>query len=110
MKLLFDQNLSPRLVDLLVDVFPESLHVQSVGLDRATDEAVWRFALDRGFTIVTKDSDFQERSQVAGSVPCVVWIRRGNSSTADIEVMLRKHADAIAVLGPDRDTEFLILL
>ena len=110
MKLLFDQNLSPRLVDLLGDVFPDSSHVQSAGLDRATDEAVWRFALERGFTIVTKDSDFQERSQVARSVPCIVWIRRGNSSTADIDTMLRKYADAIAALGREQDAEFLILL
>ena len=110
MKLLFDQNLSPRLVDLLVDVFPESSHVQSAGLDRASDEAVWRFALERSFIIVTKDSDFQERSQVVRPAPCVVWIRRGNCSTADIEVMLRKHADAIAALGHEQDAEFLILL
>ena len=59
MKLLFDQNLSPRLVDSLAEVFPASLHVRSAGLDRAADEAVWRFALENGFTIVTKDSDFQ---------------------------------------------------
>ena len=110
MKLLFDQNLSPRLVDLLVDVFPESSHVQSAGVDRASDEAVWSFALEHGFTIVTKDSDFQERSQVAGSDPCVVWIRRENSSTTDIEAMLRKHAKAIAALGHEQDPEFLILL
>ena len=110
MKLLFDQSLSPLLVDLLVDVFPESSHVQAVNLDRATDEAVWSFARERGFTIVTKDSDFQERSQVARSVPCVVWIRRGNSSTTYIESMLRKHADSIAALGREQDGEFLILL
>ena len=110
MKLLFDQNLSPRLVDLLVDVFPESSHVQLVSLDRATDEVVWQYARKHGFTIVTKDSDFQERSQVARSIPCVVWIRRGNSSTTYIEAMLRKHADAITGLGRDQDGEFLILL
>ena len=110
MKLLFDQNLSPRLVDSLAEVFPESLHVRSVGLERAADEAVWRFALERGFTIVTKDSDFQERSQLAGSAPKVVWIRRGNCSTADIEAMLRRHADRIEALAREQDTEFLILL
>jgi len=109
-KLLFDQNLSPRLVDSLAEVFPESLHVRSVGLERAADEAVWRFALERGFTIVTKDSDFQERSQLAGSAPKVVWIRRGNCSTADIEAMLRRHADRIEALAREQDTEFLILL
>lgn len=110
MKLLFDQNLSPRLVDLLVDVFPESSHVQSVNLDRATDEAVWQFAREHGFVVVTKDSDFQERSQVARSVPCVVWIRRGNSSTTYIETMLRKHAGAITGLGGEQAGEFLIFL
>ena len=110
MKLLFDQNLAPRLVDLLGDVFPQSSHVQSAGLDRATDEAVWRFALAHSFTIVTKDSDFQERSQVIRPAPCVVWIRRGNCSTTEIEAMLRKHAVAIAALGHAQEAEFLILL
>ena len=110
MKLLFDQNLSPRLVDLLVDVFPGSSHVQSLDLDRATDVAVWQHARERGYTIVTKDSDFQERSQVARSVPCVVWIRRGNSSTTYIEATLRKHAASIATLGREQAGEFLILL
>jgi predicted nuclease of predicted toxin-antitoxin system len=109
-KLLFDQNLSPRLVDLLADVFPGSSHVQSAGLDRADDEAVWYFAHEHGFTIVTKDSDFQERSQITASAPCVVWIRRGNCSTADIEAMLRKHTAPILTLGKDQSAEFLILL
>ena len=47
MKLLFDQNLSPNLVALLADVFPGSLHIRDAGLERATDESVWRFALER---------------------------------------------------------------
>ena len=61
MKLLFDQNLSPRRVDLLADVFADSMHVQQAKLDRADDETVWRFARHEGFAIATKDSDFQER-------------------------------------------------
>ena len=110
MKLLFDQNLSPSLVALLADVFPGSLHVREAGLARADDETVWRFALERGFAIVTKDSDFQERSQIASSAPRVVWIRRGNCSTRDLEVMLRKHAPRIAALEHEPDAGFLILL
>jgi predicted nuclease of predicted toxin-antitoxin system len=39
MKLLFDQNLSPRLVERLSDLYPDSVHVQAVGLDRALDES-----------------------------------------------------------------------
>lgn len=110
MKLLFDQNLSPRLVALLGDVFAGSLHVRQAGLDRADDDAIWRFAKANGFAIVTKDSDFQERSQIAGSAPRVVWIRRGNCSTQDIEAMLRKHALHIAALEQEADNGFLVLL
>ncbi len=110
MKLLFDQNLSPRLVSLLGDVFEGSLHVRLAGLDRADDDAIWRFARDNGFAIVTKDSDFQERSQIAGSPPRVVWIRRGNCSTQDIEAMLRRHALHIAALEYECGNGFLVLL
>lgn len=110
MKLLFDQNLSPRLVDSLAELFPQSLHVQTVTLDRASDETVWRFALEHGFVIVSKDSDFQERSQVANSAPKVVWIQRGNCSTKDIEAMLRENADLITALEQESSANFAILL
>ena len=93
MKLLFDQNLSPSLVESLADIYPESVHVQSVGLDRADDMAVWDFARLQNLVIVTKDADFQERSLIAGAPPKVVWIRRGNCSTSNIEAILRRHSD-----------------
>jgi predicted nuclease of predicted toxin-antitoxin system len=109
-KLLFDQNLSPRLVEQLADVFAGSLHVRQAGLDRANDDAIWRFARDNGYAIVTKDSDFQERSQMAASAPRIVWVRRGNCSTQDIETMLRKHALQIAALEQETDTNFVVLL
>ena len=74
------------------------------------DEEVWRFAQERGFAIVTKDSDFQERSQIAGSAPKIIWIRRGNCSTRDIEAMLRTHASRVAALEQESGAGFLILL
>jgi len=46
-KLLFDQNLSPRLVEALEDLFPDSEHVQSLGLDRSPDTPVWEFLHER---------------------------------------------------------------
>ena len=69
MRLLFDQNLSPRLIDLLSDVYPGCAHVQSANLDRAPDEAVWNYAKEQGFIIVTQDTDFHERSVLAGAPP-----------------------------------------
>jgi predicted nuclease of predicted toxin-antitoxin system len=60
MKLLFDQNLSPRLVAKLADHYPDSAHVITHALDHALDETVWAFAREHGYTLVTKDSDFHE--------------------------------------------------
>jgi len=37
-KLLFDQNLSSRLVARLADLYPGSAHVQSLGLDTFSDD------------------------------------------------------------------------
>ena len=59
MRLLFDQNLSPRLTLALQDLFPESLHVRDIGLGSVEDLAVWTYAKDHGCTIVSKDSDFR---------------------------------------------------
>ena len=42
MKLLLDQNLSWRLARALQDLFPDSVHVREIGLDRATDDEVWQ--------------------------------------------------------------------
>jgi len=77
-RLLLDQNLSPHLVDALQDLHPGSAHVRDVGLASADDEAVWTFAAQQGLSIVSKDSDFRQRSFVRGHPPKVVWIARGN--------------------------------
>ncbi len=58
MKLLFDQNLSRRLVDLVEHLFPDSVHVTNLGLDTATDREIWDFARSGGYVVVSKDSDF----------------------------------------------------
>ena len=62
MKLLFDQNLAPRLVHNLADIYPDSVHVREVGLRDADDSVIWEYAKLHSFTSVSKDSDFQQRS------------------------------------------------
>jgi len=74
MRLLFDQNLSPRLVGRLRDVFPDCSHVFSHGLDRADDRVLWEFARVNDFVLVTKDADFSELSTLQGFPPKVIWI------------------------------------
>ena len=101
MKLLFDQNLSPRLIRRLEDLYPESDHVSALGLDTAQDIEVWEHARDHGFIITSKDSDFNEISIVRGFPPKIVWIRRGNCSTHDIEEILRQDYEAVKDLEQD---------
>lgn len=57
MKLLFDQNLSHRLLHALHEEYPDSQHVRNIGLAEASDEAVWQHAIQQDFTIITKDAD-----------------------------------------------------
>ena len=99
MKLLFDENLSFRLPRVLADLFPESLHVEDMGLDQSDDEAIRRYAVEHGFAIVTKDADFAEHCLVKGAPPTLVWIRRGNCSTATVESLLCVHRHEIDELG-----------
>lgn len=97
MKLLFDQNLSTRLVRLLAAEFPGSQHVRDAGLAAAPDPAVWTHAAAQGLVIVSKDSDFQHRALLLGHPPKVVWIRLGNCSTAAVAGLLRsRQADLLA--------------
>lgn len=109
MKLLFDQNLSPRLVAKLADHFPDSAHVMTYALDHVLDETVWVFAREHGYTLVTKDSDFHELSLLRGAPPKVVWIRLGNCTTHQIEAILRKHSSDIQSLIENPEAEFLLL-
>jgi predicted nuclease of predicted toxin-antitoxin system len=88
-KLLFDENLSPRLVQALMDLYPGSRHVTECGLRGAPDTAVWQFAERNGFVVVSKDSDFSRRSSLFGSPPKVIWLRFGNCTTQRIDFVLR---------------------
>ena len=76
MKLLFDHNLSPRLPRLLADLYPDSIHVRTVRLHESDDPIVWDYAKTNGFMIVSKDSDFQQRSLLLGAPPKFVCFFR----------------------------------
>ena len=109
MRLLFDQNLSHRLTETLLDLYPESVHVRDVGLESADDLEVWTHARDNGYAVVSKDSDFRQLSFILGYPPKVIWIRRGNCSTAEVESMLRDRYADIAAFDRDEQGTFLAL-
>jgi predicted nuclease of predicted toxin-antitoxin system len=109
LRLLFDQNLSPRLVHLLFDVYSACSHVQDLGMDRSSDTEVWNYAAEHGYTIVSKDADFHQRSLLLGAPPKVVWIRQGNCSVADTATLLRERFIAVERFHAKRDAAFLAL-
>lgn len=109
MRLLFDQNLSPSLPRRLAAEFPDSLHVRAAGLTGADDAAIWNYAQTHGFAIVSKDSDFQQRSLLLGAPPKFIWLRIGNCSVADSAELLRVHATAIRAFEENK-TEAHIML
>ena len=109
MRLLFDQNLSHRLVASLAHEYPASIHVRDVGLSTADDQVVWSYAAENGLTIVSKDSDFQQRALLYGHPPKVIWVRLGNCTTAAIAALLRaRHTDVLA-FEEDATAAFLVL-
>jgi predicted nuclease of predicted toxin-antitoxin system len=88
-KLLLDENLSVRLVQALIDIYPDLTHVDLQGLHGMSDSAIWDYARQHGYVIVTKDADFAERSALDSDPPKIVWIRLGNCARQDVERLLR---------------------
>lgn len=109
MKLLFDQNLSYKLSARLADLFPGSAHVRDFGMQTGDDLAVWSFAMTNGFTIVSKDDDFHQRSFIYGAPPKVIGVGLGNCSTDQVESLLRWRVNEIHAFDADPQASFLLL-
>ena len=109
MKLLLDENLSPRLVEILSGSFAAISHVRDLDLKAAPDPIVWDYAAKAGYTIVTKDADFHHRSFLYGYPPRVIWIRIGNCSTKEIASLLCERQQEIVKFHASADRSFLVL-
>jgi predicted nuclease of predicted toxin-antitoxin system len=108
-KLLFDQNMPPRLVDSLASLYPDSRHVFTIGLDRADDWEIWAYAKANGLTIASKDSDYLRLSILLGAPPKVVWVGLGNCSVKQLEDLLRNHHETIAQFVKSPERTYLML-
>jgi predicted nuclease of predicted toxin-antitoxin system len=108
-KLLFDENLSRKLVSRLADLYPDSAHVVAVGLLKSPDSEIWSYASAHEYIIVTTDADFYELSIRLGPPPKVIWLRRWTHPTRDAEVVLRRGAIRITNFADDRELGVLVL-
>ncbi|MFO7829230.1 MAG: DUF5615 family PIN-like protein [Bacteroidales bacterium] len=91
MKLLFDQNISFRIIPKIKDIFPDAVQVRMVGLENKTDIEIWHFARNNDYCIITFDSDFYDLSLVKGIPPKIIWLRSGNKTTQAIETIIRDN-------------------
>ena len=95
MKLLLDENLSDRIIHRIVDLYPHSEHLKTLGLINTDDGLIWKYAKANDFVIVSKDSDFHQRSLVYGHPPKFIYLRVGNCPTSKITQLLRNNFDMI---------------
>ncbi len=95
MKLLFDQNISFRIVKKLRDFFPFAAQVKELGLENKSDREIWNFARDNNYAIVTFDSDFFDLSNLLGAPPKIIWIRVGNINTIELTNLIIKKKGII---------------
>jgi predicted nuclease of predicted toxin-antitoxin system len=80
-----------------------------IGLDTAPDPTIWEYARDNEFIIVTRDADFSDLNVMLGYPPKVIWIRRGNCTTGEIEGILRSNYLAVESLAGDEGVGILTL-
>lgn len=109
MKLLLDENLSDRIISKIIDLYPDSNHVKALALTNTEDSVIWEYAKSNNFVIVSKDSDFHQRSLLYGHPPKFIYLRVGNSSTSKIVQILRDNFDTIIQFGNSKVESILIL-
>jgi predicted nuclease of predicted toxin-antitoxin system len=108
-RLLFDENLSRRLVPRLAELYPGSKHISELNLLRSVDAAIWDYAKANSFVIVTADADFFDFAANLGPPPKIIWLRRWDHPTRDAEVLLRREAVRITEFAADPELGVLVL-
>jgi predicted nuclease of predicted toxin-antitoxin system len=86
MRVLFDEQLSSRLPRLLSDEYPDSLHVESLGLAGAADNVIWRAAIDHGCLLVSKDEESRSSSWARIKRPDIDAVASGRDSVRQFDM------------------------
>ena len=110
MKLLLDENLSDRIIPRIIDLYPDSAHVKILALTNTDDSIIWEYANTNDLVIVSKDSDFHQRSLLYGHPPKFIYLRIGNSPTSKIVQILKDNFDTIILFGNSEVESILVLM
>ncbi len=98
MKLLFDENISYRILKKLDSGYNGSESIR--GID---DLRIWEFAKTNEFTIVTFDEDFYDIQLLRKFPPKVIWLRCGNTSTNHIAFILNDKKEELKKFMQDSE-------
>ncbi|MCU0543153.1 MAG: DUF5615 family PIN-like protein [Oscillatoriaceae cyanobacterium Prado104] len=109
MKLLLDEKLSDVIIHRIIDLYPDSAHVKTLGLTNTDDSIIWEYAKTNNFVIVSKDSDFHQRSLLYDHPPKFIYLRIGNSPTSKIVQILRDNFDTITQFWNSEVESILVL-
>jgi len=92
MKLLFDQNISFRIIKKISHLYKDADQVRRLNLENLTDSEIWKYAKKHEYAIVSFDSDFYDISNLKGHPPKIIWLRTGNTSTKNlIKILIEKY-------------------
>jgi predicted nuclease of predicted toxin-antitoxin system len=109
MRLLFDQNISYRVVKQLQANWPEFTHISNCKLTDAPDNVIWQYAKQSNYCIVTHDDDFDDLFSLYGFPPKVVKLKTGNLSNSQTILILNKHTETIKQFLNNSEEGFLTI-
>lgn len=107
MKILFDQNISYRILPKISSLFPEAQQIRSLGLENSNDLQIWEYARKNNFTIVTFDADFIDLTNLKGFPPKIIWLRIGNTSTENLAKIINENHFKIGEFIENPELAFL---
>ena len=105
MKLLLDENISHRLLKLIDEDFPGSIHVNFADVPLRTDHVIWNYAKAHHFTILTFDSDFVQIAALRGTPPRVILLNLRNPSYPEIARLLLARKSSIGEFVADDSSD-----
>lgn len=109
MNILLDQNISFRVIRLLLNDFENVKQVKELGLVDASDFEIWHYAFENNYTIITFDGDFIDLANLKGSPPKIIWLRFGNSTNLKIANKLLSNAHTIKEFISNSNPEMAFL-
>ncbi len=84
MKFLIDNQLPVSLASFFRENGFECKHVIELGLDAASDHAIWDMAAKESWIIVSKDEDFFHIAKTRPREAQLIWVRVGNCRSATL--------------------------